>query len=62
MVSTVAMDKDGIASKAYGADSIPFTVIIDRKGIVRNVFVGAGEDTPLRIREAIAKAMETTVP
>jgi thiol-disulfide isomerase/thioredoxin len=62
MVSTVAMDKDGIASKAYGANSIPFTVIIDREGIVRNVFVGAGEDTPLKIREAIAKAMETMVP
>jgi thiol-disulfide isomerase/thioredoxin len=62
IVSSVAMDKDSVASKTYGADSIPFTVIIDRVGVVRNVFVGAGEDTPLKIREAIAKAMETTVP
>jgi thiol-disulfide isomerase/thioredoxin len=62
IVSSVAMDKDSVASKTYGADSIPFTVIIDRVGVVRNVFVGAGEDTPLKIREAIAKAMETTAP
>jgi thiol-disulfide isomerase/thioredoxin len=62
MVSNVAMDTNGVASKAYGASSIPFTVIIDRAGVVRNVFVGAGEDTPLKMREAIAKAMETTVP
>lgn len=62
IVSSVAMDKNSVASKTYGADSIPFTVIIDRVGVVRNVFVGAGEDTPLKIREAIAKAMETTVP
>jgi peroxiredoxin len=62
MVSKIAMDKKGVASKAYGATSIPFTVIIDRSGVVRNVFVGAGEDTSLKMREAIAKAMESTDP
>jgi thiol-disulfide isomerase/thioredoxin len=62
MVSKIAMDKKGVASKAYGASSIPFTVIIDRSGIVRSVFVGAGEDTPLKMREAIAKAMESSDP
>jgi thiol-disulfide isomerase/thioredoxin len=54
----VAVDADGAISKLYGVKSIPFTVIIDRKGIVRKVFVGADGDTPQRLRDAIAEVLE----
>jgi len=56
--SKVAVDADGAISKLYGVKSIPFTVIIDRKGIVRKVFVGADGDTPQRLRDAIAEVLE----
>ncbi len=36
----VAMDKDGEVGKAYGAESIPRTIIIDKDGVVQVVHVG----------------------
>ncbi len=38
---TVVMDPEGLISKAYGADGIPQTVLIDRQGKVRFVHVGS---------------------
>ncbi len=38
---TVVMDPEGQISKAYGADGIPQTVLIDRQGKVRFVHVGS---------------------
>jgi thiol-disulfide isomerase/thioredoxin len=35
---------DGDASQRYGASAIPYTVIIDRSGVVRNVVRGTGAD------------------
>ena len=36
----VALDETGKLSTAYGIEGIPFTVVIDKDGIVRNVHVG----------------------
>ena len=39
---------DGDVSQRYGASAIPYTVIIDRSGVVREVIRGAGTDlTPI---------------
>jgi peroxiredoxin len=38
---TVVMDPDGSVMRAYGADGIPQTVLIDRQGKVRFVHVGS---------------------
>jgi len=40
----VLLDTDGKVNAAYGADAIPETVVVGRNGVVRNVFIGAGND------------------
>lgn len=37
---TVALDESGSVGDTYGASAIPYTIIIDKKGVVRNVHVG----------------------
>jgi len=37
---TVALDTERVAQRAYGADGIPTTVVIDRQGIVRDYHAG----------------------
>jgi thiol-disulfide isomerase/thioredoxin len=39
----VLLDTDAKAAVAYGATAIPETVVVGRDGVVRNVFVGAGQ-------------------
>lgn len=36
-----ALDKDGSVSALYPSDGIPYTVIIDKEGIIRQTFTGA---------------------
>jgi peroxiredoxin len=40
----VLLDADGKVGIAYGASAIPETVVVGRDGVVRNVFVGAGQE------------------
>ena len=37
----VALDMDGSISALYPTDGIPYTLIIDKNGIIRQIFVGA---------------------
>jgi thiol-disulfide isomerase/thioredoxin len=37
---TVCLDGDGTAGRAYGANSIPMLVLVDKQGIVQRVHVG----------------------
>ncbi|MGC6492326.1 MAG: redoxin domain-containing protein [Myxococcota bacterium] len=48
--------EDGSSRGAYGIQSLPTLVVIDRKGLVRLVHVGAGAMTEVRdvVREALA--------
>lgn len=50
----VALDIDGVAAARYQVDAIPQTVVIDRKGVVRRVFVGSSGD----LGEQLATAIE----
>lgn len=52
-----AIDRDGSIAKSYGAAAIPYTVVIDRDGIILAVLIGSTPDTANRLREAIAKAL-----
>lgn len=52
------LDPKGTISKAYGANAIPYTVVIDREGIVRRVFVGANDEAFGALREAISQYLE----
>ncbi len=54
----VLLDKDGKTASAYEAQGIPETVVIGKDGIIRNVFVGAGPDSPEKLRAAVDQAMK----
>ncbi len=59
---TVVRDEDGGVSSEYGAEAIPMIVLIDAKGIVRNVFVGGGEEELEHLQSAIEKLRSTESP
>jgi thiol-disulfide isomerase/thioredoxin len=52
------LDPKGTISKAYGANAIPYTVVIDKEGIVRRVFVGANDESFNSLRESISVYLE----
>lgn len=53
-------DADGKASKAYGAKSIPRTVLIDKTGTVVRVWQGwSGEEEEKQLREEIGKTLSS---
>lgn len=56
------LDPRAEISKAYGAAAIPYTVVIDKEGIVRRVFVGANDAAYVQLREAIAQYLELGSP
>jgi thiol-disulfide isomerase/thioredoxin len=49
----VVLDSDGAVARAYQAQAIPQTVIIDREGKVKRVIVGAGGASEAKIRESL---------
>lgn len=48
---TVVLDSDGAVARAYQAQAIPQTVIIDRDGKIKTVIVGGGGATEAKIRD-----------
>ena len=50
---TVALDSDGAVAKAYFAEAIPQTVIIDVNGKIVRIVVGGGEDAEKQIRSTL---------
>jgi thiol-disulfide isomerase/thioredoxin/outer membrane lipoprotein-sorting protein len=53
----VLLDSSGDVAKQYAADAIPETVIVGKDGIVKKVFVGAGDDTEEQIKAVVDKEM-----
>ena len=53
--STVLLDTEGKVGRAYRSESIPMQVIIDKKGIVRDVVMGFSPSLTERLREKISK-------
>jgi thiol-disulfide isomerase/thioredoxin/outer membrane lipoprotein-sorting protein len=41
---TIALDVEGKTSDAFGIQAIPMTVVVGKDGIVRKVFIGAGNE------------------
>lgn len=50
------VDTNGDTSRAYGIGSLPTMVVVDKKGIVRDVFVGYGSDVDAQL-ETLIKAL-----
>jgi thiol-disulfide isomerase/thioredoxin len=53
----VALDSSGSTGSSYKVTGIPTTVIIGADGVVKNVFVGFGDDSPKQIDNAIHQAV-----
>ncbi|MBN1845974.1 MAG: DUF2092 domain-containing protein [Sedimentisphaerales bacterium] len=53
----VALDEQGRAFERYQVRSIPHTVLIDRRGIIRRVYVGYGGDFQRDLTEAIGRLL-----
>jgi thiol-disulfide isomerase/thioredoxin len=51
---TVALDSDGAAGTAYGAEAIPMLILIDKKGVVQSVHVGYNPS----IKTTLAKELD----
>jgi len=49
----VVLDTDGAVARAYQAQAIPQTVLIDPDGKIHQVFVGGGGDIETKIRESL---------
>lgn len=58
----VVLDIDGAAAKRYEANAIPQTVIIDREGIIRYVFVGGGPKFADQLKAALIKVIDDEPP
>ena len=50
------LDREGEVAEKFNIHAIPQTIIIDKDGEIRQVFVGAGPDTSDRIRLEIETA------
>jgi thiol-disulfide isomerase/thioredoxin len=50
---TVALDSDGAVARAYFAEAIPQTVIIDANGKIVKIVVGGGDDAEKQIRSTL---------
>ncbi len=53
----VVLDIDGAAARRYEANAIPQTVIVDRQGVIRYVFVGGGPKFADQLRAALTAVM-----
>ncbi|MFN3193227.1 MAG: TlpA family protein disulfide reductase [Aureliella sp.] len=56
--ATVLKDISGQVAAAYDANAIPQTVIIDRSGVIQNVFVGGGSKVVEQIKLAIERVLD----
>jgi len=55
--STVLLDLRGSVTTAYGANSIPMHVLIDRQGIIRHIQIGYGSRMEAELRAEISKLL-----
>ncbi|MEO6435311.1 MAG: TlpA disulfide reductase family protein, partial [Tepidisphaeraceae bacterium] len=58
----VPLDKTGDVAKEYKVGGIPTTVVIGRDGKIAKVFVGFGDGSEVKLREAITKALAAEKP
>ncbi len=61
----IVVDKDGDTSRAYGVSVLPTMVLIDKKGVVRDVFVGyesSGDRVEAALKGLLAEPSARPVP
>lgn len=57
----IVVDKDGDTSRAYGVTALPTMLLVDKKGVIRDVFVGY-DPTSDRIEVAVKKLLAEAAP
>ncbi|HEX3344067.1 MAG TPA: TlpA disulfide reductase family protein, partial [Polyangiaceae bacterium] len=53
----VASDQDAETSRAYGIVSLPTVVVIDRRGVVRDVAIGYDGSSPARLERVVQQLL-----
>ena len=53
----VVVDKDGETSRAYSITGLPTMILVDKKGVVRDVFVGFDPGGDARLEAAVRKLL-----
>lgn len=55
------VDKNGDTSRAYGISGLPTIILVDKKGVVRDVFVGFDPGGDARLESAVKKLLAEPV-
>ena len=58
----IVVDKDGETSRAYGVTALPTMLLVDKKGVVRDVFIGYDPTGDARVEAALKTLLAETAP
>jgi peroxiredoxin len=58
----IVVDKEGETSRAYGVTALPTMLLIDKKGIVREVFIGYDPTGDARVETALKALLAEAAP
>jgi thiol-disulfide isomerase/thioredoxin len=58
----VVIDKEGETSKAYGITALPTMLVVDKKGIIREVFIGYDPMGDARLEASLKALLAETAP
>jgi thiol-disulfide isomerase/thioredoxin len=58
----IVVDKDGDTSRAYGITGLPTMLLVDKKGVVREVFVGFDPGADARLEAALRALLAEAAP
>jgi peroxiredoxin len=58
----VVVDNNGDTSRTYGISGLPSMILVDKRGIVRDVFVGFDPSDDARLEAAVRKLLVEPAP
>jgi len=58
----IVVDKDGDTSRAYGVSALPTMLLVDKKGVVRDVFIGYDPSGDARLEATLKTLLAETAP
>lgn len=58
----IVVDKDGDTSRAYGVSALPTMLLIDKKGVVRDVFIGFDPTGDARLEASLKTLLAEAAP
>jgi thiol-disulfide isomerase/thioredoxin len=58
----IVVDKDGDTSRAYGVSALPTMLLVDKKGVIRDVFIGYDPSGDARLEASLKTLLAETAP